>query len=74
MNQLKVTCYDFFSVHIKMSQYWCNKEELSRKAKDRYHNCGGKEKYAKYYIENKGFLKENANNKHRNLSEEEKQI
>ena len=37
-----------------------------------YHNCGGKLKAAKYYLENKGSLKENANNKYKTLSEEEK--
>ena len=36
-----------------MSYYWFNKEELLHKPKDRYHNCGGKEKAAKYYIKNK---------------------
>ena len=44
-----------------------------QKAKDTYHNCGGKEKAAKYYIENKEVLKENAKNKYRNLLEEEKE-
>ena len=33
-----------------MSYYWFNKEELLQKAKDRYHNCCGKEKAADYYI------------------------
>ena len=42
-----------------------------QKAKDRYHNCGGKEKAAEYYITNKDVLKENAKNKYRKLSEEE---
>ena len=31
-----------------------------QKAKDRYHNGGGKEKAAKYYIEHKEVLRENA--------------
>ena len=31
-----------------------------QKAKDRYHNCGGKEKAADYYIANKEVLKQNA--------------
>ena len=31
-----------------------------QKAKDRYHNDGGKEKAAKYYIEHKEVLRENA--------------
>ena len=54
-----------------MSYYQFNWQELLQKAKDRYHNCGGKENSVKYYIANKGVLKENARNKFRNLSEEE---
>ena len=37
---------DSFFIHIKMSYYWFNAQELLEKAKDRYHNCGGKEKAA----------------------------
>ena len=48
------------------------KKKLLQKAKNRYHNCSGKERAAKYYIDNKEVLKENANNKYRNLPEEEK--
>ena len=54
-----------------MSYYWFNKQELLQKAKNRYHNCGNKEKAAEYYIENKVVLKEKANT-YSNLSEEEK--
>ena len=57
-----------------MSYYWFNKEELLQKTKDRYHKCGGKEKAAEYYIADKEVLKENANNKYRNLSEEGKEV
>ena len=46
-------------VHIKIS-YFFNRQELWQKAKDRYHNGGGKEKAAKYYIEHKEVLRENA--------------
>ena len=49
-----------------------NRQELLQKAKDRYHNCGGKEKAAEYYAANKEVLKENAKNKYVNVSEEEK--
>ena len=55
-----------------MSYYYFNRKNLLQKAKDKYHNFGGKEKAAKYYIWNKEVLKENAKNKYRNLSEEEK--
>ena len=46
-----------------MSYYYFNRKNLLQKAKDKYHNFGGKEKV----------LKENAKNKNRNLSEEEKE-
>ena len=36
-----------------MSCYWLNRQELLHKAKDRYHNCDGREKTAKYYFESK---------------------
>ena len=49
----------FFSltifVHIKMSYYWLNRPELLQKARNEYHNCEGKEKAAKYYLENRYF-------------------
>ena len=35
-------CYDWFFVHIKMGYYQLNKNKLLKKAKDRYHNDGGK--------------------------------
>ena len=44
-------------LHTKMSYYFFNGHELLQKVKDRYHNCGGKEKAAECYIENKEFLK-----------------
>ena len=40
MNWSKVTYYDLYFVDIKMSYY----KEFLQKAKDRYHNGGGKEK------------------------------
>ena len=46
-----------FFVNLKMSYYFFNRQELLQKAKDKYHNCGGKEKAAKYYIANKEVLK-----------------
>ena len=51
-------CYDLFI----LSHYFFNRQELLQKAKDKYHNCGGEEKAAKYYIKNKDALKSNANN------------
>ena len=37
-----------------MSCYWFNRQELLQKAKDRHHNCGGKENAAEYYLKNRG--------------------
>ena len=36
-----------------MSYYWFYKEKFLRKAKNKYHNGGGKKEAAKYYIANK---------------------
>ena len=33
-----------------MSYYWFNRKDLLQKAKDRYHNGGGKEEAAGYYL------------------------
>ena len=44
-----------------------------KKAKEKYHNNGGKEKAAKYYLDNKDILKEKAKHVYRNLSEEKKE-
>ena len=56
-----------------MRYYWFNRPELLQKTKDKYHNCGGKEKAAEYCHENKDAIKEKANNKYKNLSKEEKE-
>ena len=40
-----------------MSYYWINRQELFKKAKEKYDN-GGKETAAKYYQDNKDFIKE----------------
>ena len=79
MNQLKVICCVFikkillFSFYHKNELYWFNKKEILQKAKEKYDNCGGKEKAAKYYQGNKDVLKEKARNSYKNLSEEEKE-
>ena len=63
-----------------MSYYWFNRQESLQKGKDRYHNYGGKEKPAEYYLEIRGRgeagvgLKGNAKNKFRKLSEEKIEI
>ena len=43
-----------------MSYYWFNRQELLQKAKDKCHNCGGKEKAVDYYV-----------HKYKNLSDTE---
>ena len=40
-----------------MSYYWFNRQQLLQKAKDRYHDCGGKERTDEYYIDNEDALK-----------------
>ena len=55
-----------------MSYYWFNRQELLKKAKEKYNNKGGKEKASKYYEDNKESIKEKARNKYKNLTEEEK--
>ena len=56
-----------------MSYYWFNRQELLQKANDTYRNCGGKKTAAEYCLANKDIIKENANKKYGNLSEEEKE-
>ena len=56
-----------------MNYYWFNRE-LLKKAKEKYLNKGGKEKAARYYQDNKKVITENARNKYKNLTEEEKEL
>ena len=35
-----------------MSYYWFNREELLKKANEKYHNKNGKDNAAKYYKDN----------------------
>ena len=55
-----------------MSYYVENKNEVLKKAYDRYHNRGGKEKAAKCYRKNADLLKFEANMKYKNMSKKEK--
>ena len=45
-----------------MNYHWFNRQELLKKAKEKYNNKGGKEKAAKYYQDNKEVIKEKARN------------
>ena len=51
-----------------MSYYWCNRQEILQKAKERY----SKERADEYYLQNKEVIKEKSRNRYKNLSEEEK--
>ena len=46
-----------------MSYYWCNRQEILQKAKERY----SKEKAAEYYKQNKKVIKEKNSNKRRGI-------
>ena len=58
--------------NIKISCYWFKRQELLKKAKEKYAN-GGKAKAAKHYQDKKDVIKEKEKNKYRNLSEEQKE-
>ena len=48
-----------------MSYYQLNRKKLLKKAHDKYHNRGGKEKAAKHYKKNKEMIKERERNKYK---------
>ena len=52
--------------------YWFNREELLKKAHDKYHNKGSKERAAKYYQKNKEMIKERERNKYKMMSREKR--
>ena len=41
-----------------MSYYWFNRQEISKKAKEKYDNKGGKQKAGEYYKKKKEPMKE----------------
>ena len=57
-----------------MNYYRKNRQALLKKAHDKYHNRGGKEKAAKYCQENKEEIKKKETNKYKNMSEDEKNV
>ena len=57
-----------------MSYYWFNREELWKKANEKYHNKGGKQKADEDYNQNKEAIKEMQRNKYKKLTEEEKEL
>ena len=56
-----------------MSCYWFNREELLKKANEKYHNKGGKQKASEYYRENKEAIKGKARNKYKKEKELKRQ-
>ena len=58
--------------NIKISYYWFNREKLLKNAWDKYHNNGGKQKAAAYYRRDVDFIRLEAKNKYKNLSEKYK--
>ena len=51
-----------------MSCYWCNRQEILQKAKERY----SKEKAAGYYKQNKEVLKGKSRDRYKNMLEYQK--
>ena len=51
-----------------MNYYWFNRQEILRKAKERY----SKEKAGEYYAQNKEAIKEKSRECYKNLSQEKK--
>ena len=51
-----------------------NREALLRKAHNKYHNLGGKQKAAKYYQENKEEIKKKERDKYKNMLKDEKNV
>ena len=63
-----------FYIITKMNYYWKNREVLLKKAHNKYHHLGGKQKAAEYYQENKEEIKKKERNKYRSMSEDEKDV
>ena len=51
-----------------MNSYWFNRQEILRKAKEKY----SREKTAEYYAQNKEAIKEKSREHYKNLSQKEK--
>ena len=50
-----------------------NRKDLLKKASEKYHKEGGKERASEYYQRNKEAIKKKARNRYKNLSKEEKE-
>ena len=52
--------------------YWFNRKELFKKAHEKYHNKGSKEKVALYYQKNKVMIKKREIDKYKMMSREDR--
>ena len=52
--------------------YWFNRKDLLKKAHDKYHNKGGKEKAALYYQKNKEMIKKREKERYRSMTDTER--
>ena len=52
--------------------YWFNRKYLLKKAHDKYHNKGGKEKVALYYQKNKEAFKKREKDRYRSMTDIER--
>ena len=57
-----------------MSYYWKNREVLLKKAHNKYHNLGGKERAKRYYLENREKIKKKERLKYWFMPESDKEI
>ena len=57
-----------------MSYYWENREVLLKKAHNKYHNLGGKERAKRYYLENRETIKKKERLKYWFMPESGKEI
>ena len=48
--------------------YWFNRKELLKKAHDKYHNKGGKEKAVIYYQKNKEMIKKRKRDRYKSMA------
>ena len=51
-----------------MSHYWCNRQKILQKAKERY----SKEKAAEYYMKNKEVIKKKPRNRYKTCQKKKK--
>ena len=57
-----------------MSYYWFNRKDLLKRARDKYHKEGGKERTADYYERNKEKIKNKQRDRYKDFSTEEKDV